>query len=122
MAISGAAKDVVMSRPAQVRKHAAFSDIADRVAALDWTSIAAQLDSFGCATTGPLLTMEECASISSRYDEDGIYRSRVIMGRHGFGRGEYKYFSYPLPDTVAALRGSLYPPLAAVANRWSEQL
>ncbi len=60
--------------------------------------------------------------MSSRYDEDGIYRSRVIMARHGFGRGEYKYFAYPLPETVAALRAALYPPLAEVANRWNEQM
>jgi hypothetical protein len=98
------------------------TDIADRVTTLDWERIGADLDSFGCATTGALLTADECAAVSSRYDEDAIYRSRVIMGRHGFGRGEYKYFSYPLPDTVAALRTSLYPPLAQVANRWNEKL
>ena len=82
-------------------------------------TIGAQLDSFGCATTGPLLAPEECAAIASRYGEDKIYRSRVIMGRHGFGRGEYKYFAYPLPDTVASLRAALYPPLAEIANRWN---
>ena len=81
-----------------------------------------QLDPFGCATTGPLLSADECAAISSRYDDDGIYRSRVIMARHGFGRGEYKYFAYPLPEIVASLRASLYPPLAEVANRWNEQM
>ena len=111
-----------MTHSAAVRTHEPSGDISDRVGALDWANIGAQLDSFGCATTGPLLTPDECASISSRYHEDGIYRSRVIMGRHGFGRGEYKYFAYPLPDTVAALRVSLYPALAGVANRWSEQL
>jgi hypothetical protein len=98
------------------------NDMATRVAALDWPNIESQLDSFGCATTGPLLTSDECAAISSRYGEDGIYRSRVIMGRHGFGRGEYKYFSYPLPDTIASLRTSLYPALADVANRWNAQM
>jgi hypothetical protein len=98
------------------------NDIADRLTALDWAAIGTQLDSFGCATTGPLLTPDECAALSERYDEDAIYRSRVIMARHGFGRGEYKYFAYPLPETIAALRTALYPPLAAVANRWNEQM
>jgi uncharacterized protein len=121
IAISGGAKDIVMSRSAHARKPES-SDISDRVASLDWASVATQLDSFGCATTGPLLTPDECATIASRYGEDGIYRSRVIMGRHGFGRGEYKYFSYPLPDTIAALRVSLYPTLADVANRWNAQM
>jgi hypothetical protein len=111
-----------MTRSAIARKQEAANHISDRVAALDWTSIATQLDAFGCATTAPLLTLEECAAISSRYHDDGIYRSRVIMGRHGFGRGEYKYFSYPLPDTIAALRLSLYPALADVANRWNGQM
>jgi hypothetical protein len=97
-------------------------DVAGRAAALDWERIAQDLDSFGCATTGALLTPDECAAISSRYDEDKIYRSRVIMGRHGFGKGEYKYFAYPLPDTIASLRTALYPPLARVANRWNEQM
>jgi hypothetical protein len=98
------------------------NDIADRLTALDWAAIGTQLDSFGCATTGPLLTPDECAALSERYDEDAIYRSRVIMARHGFGRGEYKYFAYPLPETIAALRTALYPLLAAVANRWNEQM
>src|SRR5690349_7579624 len=110
-----------MSR-ATARKHEAEDDIAARVAALDWQAIATQLDAFGCATTGQLLAPEECAAISSRYDDDKIYRSRVIMGRHGFGRGEYKYFAYPLPDTVASLRAALFPRLAEVANRWNAQL
>jgi len=96
--------------------------IAKRVAALDWTAISSQLDSFGCATTGQLLSPDACAAISSRYGEDAIYRSRIIMGRHGFGRGEYKYFAYPLPGTIAELRAALYAPLAVVANRWNEKM
>jgi uncharacterized protein len=111
-----------MSRSATARK-LETTDIADRVAAFDWASIGAQLDQFGCATTGPLLSGDdECAAISSRYDDDQLYRSRVIMARHGFGRGEYKYFAYPLPEVVASLRALLYPPLAEIANRWNEQL
>ncbi len=107
-----------MSRSAHAHKIDA-NDIAGRVVALAWNEIGAQLNSFGCATTGPLLAPEECAAIASRYGDDKIYRSRVIMGRHGFGRGEYKYFAYPLPDTVASLRAALYPPLAEIANRWN---
>src|SRR4029077_20057940 len=120
LAISCATEDP-MSRSAQARKPQQ-NDIADRVAALDWTRIGGELDAHGCATTGALLSPDECAALSSRYDEDGLYRSRVIMARHGFGRGEYKYFAYPLTDIVASMRAALYPPLAEVANRWNGQL
>jgi hypothetical protein len=119
-AISSAMEDA-MARTAQARK-VDHDDVADRVAALDWADIAAKLDQFGSATTGPLLSVDECLAISSRYDDDKLYRSRVIMARHGFGRGEYKYFAYPLPDIVAGLRAALYAPLADIANRWSEQM
>ena len=68
------------------------------------------------------MTPEECRALAARYaDEDG-FRSRIVMARHGFGRGEYKYFANPLPDIVTALRSALYPPLAAIANRWNEQM
>jgi uncharacterized protein len=110
-----------MSRSAHARKQEP-DDIAARVTALDWANIATQLGSFGCATTGPLLTHDECAALSARYDDNGLYRSRVVMVRHGFGRGEYKYFSYPLPDPIASLRTALYPALADVANRWNAQM
>jgi hypothetical protein len=93
--------------------------ISSRVAALDWSGIATDLDTHGCATTGPLLTPRECSAIVETYPSDAAFRSRVVMARHGFGRGEYKYFAHPLPDTVAALREALYQPLAAIANRWS---
>lgn len=96
--------------------------LAAKVAALDWRSIAAELDTHGCATTGPLLDSEQCAALANSYDSETPFRSRVVMARHGFGRGEYKYFSYPLPPTIARLRADLYPPLAAVANRWNEAL
>jgi hypothetical protein len=94
-------------------------DILERVAALDWTTISSDLDSFGCGTTGALLTRGECVTLAQSYAEDESFRSRIIMARHGFGRGEYKYFAYPLPDIVAALRSALYPPLAAIASRWN---
>jgi hypothetical protein len=84
--------------------------------------MAADLDERGSAVTGPLLTAEECAALRGGYDDSGTFRSKVIMARHGFGRGEYKYFSYPLPETVADLRTALYPHLAPVANRWEQAL
>jgi hypothetical protein len=94
--------------------------LAARIAALDWGGIAAALDAHGCATTGALLLPEQCAALAQGYAADELYRSRVVMARHGFGRGEYKYFAYPLPGTVAALREALYPPLSAIANRWND--
>jgi uncharacterized protein len=104
------------------RAVAARGDIAERVAALDWTGIATALDAHGCATTGALLRPAECAALARAYAADHLFRSRVIMARHGFGRGEYKYFAYPLPEPVAALRTALYPALAAIANRWNEAM
>jgi len=95
---------------------------AAQISALDWAGIAAQLDSHGCATTGRLLTPQQCAALAASYASDALFRSRVVMARHGFGRGEYKYFAYPLPDVVAALRAALYPPLADIANRWNDAL
>ncbi|GAB2177479.1 2OG-Fe(II) oxygenase [Dongia sp. agr-C8] len=92
--------------------------IVDRIAGLNWDGIAADLDARGNATTGPILTPEECAGLAALYDQEGLFRSRVVMARHGFGSGEYKYFAAPLPEIVAALRTSLYPHLAGTANRW----
>jgi hypothetical protein len=97
-------------------------EIAERVAALDWAGIASELDAHGCATTGALLKPAECASLAGAYALDHLFRSRIIMARHGFGRGEYKYFVYPLPELIAALRTALYPALAAIANRWNEAM
>jgi uncharacterized protein len=89
-----------------------------RVAALDWPRIEADLDSAGHAVIGELLTPAACEAIAALYDEPGRFRSRVVMARHGFGRGEYQYFAYPLPDSVQRLREALYPQLAPIANRW----
>ncbi len=80
------------------------------------------LDAYGYATTPALLGPRECAALARLYASDAPFRSRVIMARHGFGRGEYKYFAYPLPEIVAGLRDALYPPLAAIANRWNEAM
>jgi hypothetical protein len=111
-----------MTMTAHTSAAAAAPDVAERIAALDWTGIAAALDAHGCATTGALLTSPECAALTRAYGEAQLFRSRVIMARHGFGRGEYQYFAYPLPEPIAALRTALYPPLAAIANRWNEAM
>src|SRR3954470_19570864 len=89
---------------------------------IDWTNVAAELDAHGCAHIPGLLAPEACAEVAGWYDEHARFRSTVVMARHGFGRGEYRYLAYPLPDPVAALRASLYPPLADIANRWNAQL
>ena len=89
---------------------------------MDLDAIGADLDAHGVACIPNLLSPGECASIAAMYDEEGSFRSHVVMARHGFGRGEYKYFSYPLPPCVASLRARLYPPLAGVANRWNDAL
>jgi hypothetical protein len=93
-----------------------------QTAAFDWSRIARELDEHGCATTGPLLSAEICAQLIDCYDEDVRFRSKIVMARHGFGQGEYKYFAAPLPQTIASLRARFYPPLAEIANRWNDNL
>jgi hypothetical protein len=88
----------------------------------DWTAIAASLDTQGWAVLSGLLSPAECAGTAAFYDAEAGFRSRVVMARHGFGRGEYRYFAYPLPDIVAQLRTGLYPPLAAIANLWNHRM
>jgi hypothetical protein len=94
----------------------------ERLSAIDWERAAAELDACGFAILPGLLTASECRELIAGHGDEARYRSRVEMARHGFGRGEYKYFAYPLPQLVAALRGALYPPLAAIANRWNRAL
>jgi uncharacterized protein len=89
---------------------------------IDWARIGAELDASGCAVVPALLSAAKCKATAKAYGDDAKFRSRVVMARHGFGRGEYKYFAYPLPEVVAELRTKLYPPLAAIANRWNEAL
>ena len=95
---------------------------AERVAALDWRQMISDLDNYGCAAIKGLLVPGECHELSSCYDHDEHFRSRIIMARHGFGRGEYKYWAYPLPETIETLRTALYPHLAEVANRWNQTM
>ncbi|MGM4917120.1 2OG-Fe(II) oxygenase [Tardiphaga sp. 813_E8_N1_3] len=93
-----------------------------RVDVIDWQRIGAELDAQGCAVFEKLLTVDECRHLASLYPDDSRFRSRIVMGRHGFGRGEYKYFNYPLPDPIAGLRPALYGPLSGIANRWNEAM
>ena len=89
-----------------------------RFAELEWTRIAAELGGQGWATTGPLLNEDERRQLVDAYDDEALFRSTVVMARHGFGRGEYRYFARPLPDLVQSLRVSLYDRLLETANRW----
>jgi uncharacterized protein len=111
-----------MKTSAQVTITRFETDIAARAAAIDWMQATSDLDAQGCAVLKGLLTTEECHALTALYPEDKIFRSRVVMGRHGFGRGEYKYFSYPLPQPIAELRPQLYARLQPIANRWNEAM
>lgn len=88
----------------------------------DWTRVSESLDASGFAQIEGLLSAQTCRELAGLYPQEAHFRSRVVMSRHGFGRGEYQYFGYPLPPVIAHLRASLYPHLAAIANRWNEQL
>src|SRR5262249_16065572 len=98
------------------------TDATARVDAIDWAQAERDLDAQGCAVLKNVLTPEECSGLAALYPDDAQFRSRIVMGRHGFGRGEYKYFSYPLPDLIAGLRPSLYARLKGIANRWNEAM
>ena len=96
--------------------------IEDRLDAIEWDRIARNLNDQGWATTGPLLDRAECDALIDSYERDDLFRSTVVMARHGFGRGEYRYFAYPLPDLIGALRTGLYQRLLPVANDWRQRL
>jgi hypothetical protein len=124
---------MIMSRPdphAGERETAAASAVAGarpaaidrRLDAIDWPRVAQDLDDQGCAIIEDLLDPAECAQLAGLFPRDELFRSRVVMGRHGFGRGEYKYFAYPLPALLAALRTGIYPRLVPVANRWNSAM
>ena len=110
-----------MKSIAQVFRHPS-SAIAARIEAIDWTQATSDLDAQGCAVLKQLLSPDECDALSALYPDDKNFRSRIVMGRHGFGRGEYKYFAYPLPDLISELRPALYARLCPVANRWNETM
>lgn len=95
---------------------------AGRLATFDWAQVEHDLDAQGSALLPGLLTARECATIAGLYDREHGFRSRVVMSRHGFGRGEYRYFAYPLPALIDGLRTRLYPRLVPLANRWNEAM
>jgi len=105
-----------MSRPASIKS------IAERVDALDWHQVSEDLDAEGNAVVKHLLSPDECDEVRTLYDRDELFRSTVVMERHGFGRGEYRYFKYPLPDLITHLRTEIYPHLINIANRWYEAM
>jgi hypothetical protein len=98
------------------------TDVADRIQTLDWDRISEDLYARGSAMIEQVISPEECCSLAGLYSESGLFRSRVVMERHGYGRGEYKYFAYPLPSIVAHLREAFYPRLASIANHWNEMM
>jgi hypothetical protein len=103
------------------RAQAQLRDVMN-IADLDWEATRAALDEQGWAVLPNLLDARACAAVAALWQEEERFRSRVVMARHGFGRGEYRYFRYALPDPVARLRGAFYPPLADIANRWQSAL
>lgn len=106
----------------KVQEITPVKDIVDRIKAVDWKRISDNLDAQGSAVIENLVTPEECEALAGLYPRDDIFRSRVVMARHGFGRGEYKYFRYPLPDIISDLRISMYSKLAPIANRWNQAM
>ncbi|HEU5136011.1 MAG TPA: 2OG-Fe(II) oxygenase [Steroidobacteraceae bacterium] len=109
-----------MTKPAMQALQSGF--VAERVNVLDWPEITAALDERGSAIVERVLSAHECRALATMYSNDDAFRSRVVMARHGFGRGEYRYFAYPLPPVVAALREAFYPALSTIANAWNERL
>lgn len=101
-----------------------FADMsaAARVAGYDWRALAAELENYGCAVLPKLLSFRDCRAVAALYPEESHFRSHIHMARHGFGRGEYRYFKYPLPDLLGDLRTALYPRLASVANEWNNRM
>jgi hypothetical protein len=112
----------VKRRSSTISPASAVASAELRVAAYDWQSLAGELDSYGCAVLPKLLSPEECRTTAALYPDEGHFRSHVTMARHGFGKGEYRYYKYPLPDLLGNLRMVLYPQLAVVANEWNGRM
>jgi len=104
------------ARPSRMSSASGVSSADTRVTAYDWDALAGELDTYGCAVLPKLLSAEECRSVAQLYPDESHFRSHVHMARHGFGKGEYRYFKYPLPDLLGSLRTALYPRLADVVG------
>jgi len=112
-----------MNAPVRIASAAPIARSAEeRIGTYDWSALAAELDDRGSTTLEKLLAPEECGKIAALYPDEAHFRSRVVMARHGFGKGEYRYFKYPLPDLIDGLRGALYPRLVPIANEWNERM
>jgi uncharacterized protein len=105
-----------------IRMSAATRTVEMRVSQYDWSTLSEEINRYGCAVIEKLLSPEECRQIAGLYPEEGPFRSHIQMARHGFGKGEYRYFKYPLPDLIESLRTALYPHLANIANGWNERM
>ena len=112
-------KQVIIDRAPRTSQGIASEARVDRY---DWAALIEELDGFGCAVLPKLLSPEECHALSALYSDESHFRSHVIMARHGFGKGEYRYFKYPLPDILGGLRSALYPRFADIANRWNASM
>jgi len=99
-----------------------IATVEDRIHSYSWDALSAELDAQGCAVLHALLAPSQCKALTGLYPRQALFRSHIHMARHGFGKGEYRYFDYPLPDLVGALRSALYPYLAETANRWNERM
>src|SRR5881296_1065465 len=113
---------IALAAPAEQVETMDTSTVNARVETIAWTDVSAQLDAYGWGMIEQILTSDESRAIAGLYEDDRRFRSHVVMARHGFGRGEYKYFRYPLPDLIADLRAALYARLAPLANRWNEAM
>jgi uncharacterized protein len=112
----------VMNFAAVVRTHATTRSAEQRVSKYDWKALSEELNSHGCAVMEKFLSPEESRQVAGLYQQEGRFRSHIHMARHGFGKGEYRYFKYPLPDLIGGLRTALYPHLAGIANDWNERM
>jgi uncharacterized protein len=110
------------ARSSTISPASAAESADERVAVYDWQALAGQLSNYGCAILLNLLSAEECRAIAKLYSDESHFRSHIHMARHGFGKGEYRYFKYPLPRLIGGLRTSLYPHLATIANEWNERM
>ena len=112
-----------MNAPSKtVRATSAACSAETRVSQYDWETLSGDLNGYGCAVLEKLLSLDQCRQIAGLYPEEEHFRSHVHMGRHGFGKGEYRYFKYPLPDLLSGLRRALYPHLAGIANDWNARM